>query len=187
MTSDDGRPLILFVCTGNICRSPAAELLLAAVAGGCAVRSAGTAGLEGRPVQPEMAVRLEAAGISTGGFAARRLTPGLLRPAGLVLTMTREHRAATVELWPAAVRRTFMLAELARLLAAAPPTDHPTGPLAERLPALAALAAAQRRQVGCDPTVDDIADPYRRGDAAYGRAYEQITRTVAVLAPLLQP
>jgi protein-tyrosine phosphatase len=40
----------------------------------------------------------------------------MLKEADLILPMTRNQRGLVVELWPAAVRRTFTLREFARLL-----------------------------------------------------------------------
>ena len=53
---------ISFICTGNICRSPAIERLFrSAFAGGSgvAVHSAGTGALVGQPIQPPMVALLE--------------------------------------------------------------------------------------------------------------------------------
>jgi protein-tyrosine phosphatase len=63
-----------------------------------------------------MARLLRGNGAEVETFAAHRLTANLVREADLVLTLTRLHRSTVVDLWPAAVRRTFTLRELARLL-----------------------------------------------------------------------
>ncbi|SFR72172.1 protein-tyrosine phosphatase [Agromyces sp. CF514] len=113
---------VLVVCTGNICRSPVAERVLAArlAAAGIddvRVSSAGTSALVGEPMTPEaadLAVRL---GADPTGHAARRLTAQLIEDADLVLTATRAHRAQVAELVPRAARRAFTLREFARVLA----------------------------------------------------------------------
>ena len=64
---------------------------------------------------------LRVRGAVAEGFAARNIDPRLIKAADLVLTADLGHRAAVVELWPAAVRRTFTLKEFARLLAAVDP------------------------------------------------------------------
>ena len=71
---------ILFVCHGNICRSPMAEFLmkeLAAQAGRAAefeIASAATSSEElGNPVYPPVAALLRGRGISCKGKAARQL------------------------------------------------------------------------------------------------------------------
>ncbi len=183
----EGQPQILMVCTGNICRSPAAELLLAAALGphaGVRVASAGTHAVVGAPVHPPMANLLGAAGTPFGAFLARQLTAGLVRESALLIAMTRRHRGHVVELAPAAVRRTFTYRELARFADVVAP-NLPAGTPAERLSALIPLAAAQRGRVPVDPGDDDIDDPYQRGDAAYARAFAQVSEATASLARAL--
>ena len=66
---------ILYVCTGNLCRSPAAELLTAAWldkhvgedGGAFAVSSGGTHGLTGHPMDADAARALEQQGCSAEG------------------------------------------------------------------------------------------------------------------------
>lgn len=153
---------ILTVCLGNVCRSPQAELLLAArlrEQGVVApeVSSAGARALVGRRVDPSSAAELELRGIAHDAFAARQLTPALVQPAALVLTATRDLRSRVLEEVPGALRRTFTLREFAahceRLV---PAQDSPYADPS----ALVAEAAAQRgRLVLEDP---DIPDPIGR-------------------------
>ncbi len=91
---------VLFVCTGNICRSPMAERMLrqalAEVLGARAaafkVESAGTWGHEGSMMEPNAEAVLRERGARTEAFAARELAPEHLVIADLVLTATAEHR-----------------------------------------------------------------------------------------------
>ncbi|WP_434966157.1 low molecular weight phosphatase family protein [Janibacter indicus] len=188
MTSDETFR-ILTICTGNVCRSPAAELIL-----GDAVRrvgaddvditSAGTRPLEGQGVDPEMARLLVADGIDVEGFVARRLTAGMVRDADLVLGLTREHRSAAVQLRPAALRQAFTLLELARLVARVEPgeVEAVAGPevsFADRLRALAQLAPRHRSVVAAE--LEDIEDPYRRGPEAFARVHARIAEAVEII------
>jgi protein-tyrosine phosphatase len=187
---------ILFVCTGNVCRSPAAERLLrraldrasGGISGlsGVDVASAGTGALIGEPITPPMAALIDRAGADPEDFAARQLTRALLRPADLIITMTSEHRRDAVTLLPAAVQRTFVLAELAQMLgevevgevAAAGGASSSSG---ERI--RAAVAAAKRyRTPGVDP-VEDVIDPYGRSSSVYAASFAQIQ---AALEPLVR-
>ena len=187
---------ILFVCTGNVCRSPAAERLLrreldgasGGISGlsGVDVASAGTGALIGEPISPPMAALIARAGADPEDFAARQLTGAILRPADLVITMTSEHRRDAVTLLPAAVQRTFVLAELAQMLgevevgevAAAGGVSSSSG---ERI--RAAVAAAKRyRTPGVDP-VEDVIDPYGRSSSVYAASFAQIQ---AALEPLVR-
>ena len=168
---------LLVVCTGNICRSPAAERLLDAGLGpdsGVRVHSAGTGALAGYPVSPPMVPLIMAAGAAGDGFAARQLTAGMVRDAGLVLALTREHRSRVVDLYHAAVRRTFTLRELGRLVRGVDPAALPVGSPAERLAALAPLASAQRGRHPVAPSEDDVLDPYRRSERVYADVFAQI-------------
>ena len=175
---------ILVVCTGNICRSPAAAAYLGCRLGTDAV-TVSSAGLEarvGEPVAPQMA-RLSH--VPLDGFAARHLTPEMIREADLVLTMTRDQRAAVVAKVPAAVRRTFTLVEfatLAEVVANAEDGLPPGG--VERVAAVVALAPRFRslRPHGDD---DDIEDPYGGRSAAYARAMLRIRAAVEAVGTAL--
>lgn len=171
---------ILVVCTGNICRSPAAEYLLrSALDDSVSIRSAGTHAVVGAPVDPPMAAQLP---MSCEGFAAQQLTAPLVRDADLVLTLTRGHRARTVETFPAAVRRAFTLREFARILAL--PEEFPTGDTAAEFLTHAVPRAAELRPRArvADPRDDDIADPYGLEDAVFADCFAQLDAAVQVIA-----
>ena len=111
---------IVFVCTGNVCRSPTAERLAIAYGGRShfqdfTASSAGTHALTGHPIQPYAARVLEKLGGDSSHFAARQLTPTIAADADLVLTMTRAHRDDVLKLAPQQLHRTFTLREAARL------------------------------------------------------------------------
>jgi protein-tyrosine phosphatase len=176
---------VLVVCTGNICRSPAVERLLAHALGpeaGVGVGSAGVRAVVGAPMSAPMVELVEAAGASAAGFTARQVTAPLVKNADLVLALTGSHRAALVELVPAAVRRTFTVRELARLLADVDPAALPSGPVPERLAALVPLAAAQRGHRTADAREDDVVDPYGGGSRLYALAFGQLEPAVRAIA-----
>lgn len=108
---------ILFVCTGNICRSPTAERLASAL-GGDELRasSAGTRAVIGHPMHPESAEVLRRLGGDPKGFVARQLKPAIAADADLILTMTTMHRDYVLEYAPRQLRRTFTLTEAVRLI-----------------------------------------------------------------------
>lgn len=175
---------ILCICTGNVCRSPAAERLLAGALGpSVTVSSAGTYALIGQSFSPPMDQLVLEGGADPVGFVARQLSETQLREADLVLGMTREHRSAAVELVPAVVRRSFTLREYARLLGRIDRDLLPGGSPAERARAALPLAAAQRRQAGA--AEDDVADPYGRADSAYALAFSDIEQAVRSIAAVL--
>ncbi len=94
---------ILFVCTGNTCRSPIAEGLLREALAARAidqvtVASAGTGAWEGAPVsEGAYLVGLEN-GLDLSEHRARLLTRDMVREADLVLTMSGHHLARVAEL-----------------------------------------------------------------------------------------
>src|SRR4051812_36140373 len=86
---------ILFVCTGNICRSPYAERRLRQLLPdtGVPISSAGTGAVMGSGIESATSEALRRLGADVTGFAARAVTPQLVEGAELVLTLTRGHRA----------------------------------------------------------------------------------------------
>lgn len=78
---------IMFVCTGNICRSPMGELLLTRYLSGTTVQvsSAGTHGLPMHQIDPNSALLMESVGIEPSGFRSRRLTQPMAKSADLIL------------------------------------------------------------------------------------------------------
>jgi protein-tyrosine phosphatase len=110
---------VLFVCTGNICRSPMAEAMLRhrlELAGRdreVTVRSAGVLD-SGRPAAWQAMDALAPRRLSLDEHRSTRLTSHLLADVDLVLGMAREHVRAVVVAEPAAWPRTFTLKELVR-------------------------------------------------------------------------
>ncbi|WP_163726142.1 arsenate reductase/protein-tyrosine-phosphatase family protein [Mycolicibacterium psychrotolerans] len=111
---------LLFVCTGNICRSPTAERLAAQFASerrlvGLRFSSAGIRAVIGHPIHPGSAAVLQVLGGDPSAFQARQLTSRLASAADLILGMTKQHREAVLEIAPQKLHRTFTLAEAAQI------------------------------------------------------------------------
>jgi len=178
-------PRILAVCTGNICRSPAIQLLLTARVGGVAtIASAGTHAIVGAPVAGPMAALLDDAGAPTNGFAARQITERLIVGADLILTASAGHRSSVVSLAPRAMRRCFTLLEFARAVKSFRPGPERTP--ADRVRALAAHAALARPRMRLTEADTDIPDPYGEPQEVYDQAFEMILGAVDVIAPVLR-
>ena len=109
---------ILFVCTGNVCRSPIAEFLLKQKLSASPffeVSSAGTMALVGRPVAEEMAEVCQVNHLNVGGFKGRKLTRSIIDNSDLVLTMTSEQRRRIIEDWPDVADKTTHISNTLQL------------------------------------------------------------------------
>lgn len=90
---------ILIVCTGNTCRSPAAEIILKSMikkqglADKIKVSSAGIYAQEGDIISYKMVDALKELGYAaTKSKKARQLTMDMLKKADLILTATKSHK-----------------------------------------------------------------------------------------------
>ncbi len=104
---------ILTVCTGNICRSPAAEFLLRQriekIGRRVETRSAGTGALVNHPAEDATCAMMSARGVDLSTHRATQLTRERLRWAELVLVMEKHHRDAVLAMDPTARGKTFLL------------------------------------------------------------------------------
>jgi protein-tyrosine phosphatase len=129
--SDTRKPYrVLFVCMGNICRSPAAEIVFrhlvdeAGLDGRIDIDSAGTIGYHrGNPPDPRMAETLRARGYTIAG-RARQVRPADLLDFDLLLVADEDNRADVHALDPDGSHR-----DKVRLL-----TEFCTGHDAPRVP-----------------------------------------------------
>ncbi len=116
------RRVILFVCSGNTCRSPMAESIArfeAAKALNIApdaladhdidIISAGAFALPGAPMTPEAEAALQQLNIPHTPHAARQLTTGLINQADVILCMTEGHRLAVTDIAPDSAHKAQLL------------------------------------------------------------------------------
>jgi protein-tyrosine phosphatase len=165
---------VLFICTGNICRSPTAERLALVYNSdlpipGFISSSAGTHALVGSPMHPDAATALQRLGGDPSNFVARRVSEKLVSNVDLVLTMTKQHRDDFLEVAPRHLHRTFTLSEASQLCTKFEPEK------------LADLRRLRPLQMADD--YDDIEDPIGQDMQFFERTAMQITK---LLPPVLE-
>ena len=97
--------MVLFVCTGNTCRSPMDEI----DRHGVVVASAGLAAWGGGPASTNAVEAMQEMGGNLGRHESQPLTESLVAQADVILTMTASHRAAILAQFPEAGGRLMML------------------------------------------------------------------------------
>src|SRR4051812_130370 len=105
---------VLFVCTGNVCRSPMAEgLFKHAVRGRGTYRvlSAGVGAVDGQPASDHAVRALREIGIDISLHRSRHLTSDVVAQADYIFGMTHSHVDAIMILYPQAAEKTFLLRE----------------------------------------------------------------------------
>jgi len=122
-TNEFGRvSQLLFICSGNTCRSPMAAAIGNAeiarrlglpfeVAGHANVQvlSAGVSAQMGAPMTPEAKQALRLLGIPANGHRARNVTVEMTQQVERIFCMTHAHRDAVIDLAPAAAEKTLCL------------------------------------------------------------------------------
>ncbi len=104
----------LFICTGNVCRSPMAEgLFREATKGRTDIRvlSAGVGAINGQPPSAHSVTAMRQLGIDISKQRSMMLTGALVDSADYIFGMTRGHVEAVQLLYPQASEKTFLLRE----------------------------------------------------------------------------
>jgi RpiB/LacA/LacB family sugar-phosphate isomerase len=147
---------ILFICTGNVCRSPMAEALFRHATDGRGefrVLSAGLGAVDGQPPTPHSVTAMRELGIDISGQRSRMFTADLVRQADFIFGMTHGHVDTVALLYPQAAEKTFLLREFDESL---------------------------------DPYEKDISDPIGSPYDVYVHCREQIQQGIAALLKFME-
>lgn len=111
--------VILFVCTGNLCRSPMAAALLRqrlaaeGLADSYRILSAGVWAMNGRPASENARAVMAERGLDISDHVARTLTTEDVAEADLILVMAQEHEQLIHHTWPQYRWKVHRLSEMA--------------------------------------------------------------------------
>lgn len=190
---------ILFVCTGNTCRSPMAEFVLKSKSDTIKVESAGIYASFASPISDGTKQVLDEAEIKFN-HQSKLITKELIDWANLVLTMTHEHKQLLNQMFPSIKGKVFTLKEynikykerassryfdaLERLKAKQRKFKEPKEELESELERELAITKFVKEEleeveaIRWELIAEDIQDPFGKSIAAYQATYNELTKEI---------
>jgi protein-tyrosine phosphatase len=182
-----GNIKLLFVCTANMCRSPAAAAFMRQRMAERETNAlVGSAGLleGGHPCPQHLVFVMATYGLDLTEHRSRQLTPAIVEAADLIVTMERRHLREVALMSDEAFPRTFTLKELVRR-----GTDIGGRPAEQPIAEWMAKAHAERSAgdlLGAS-SEDDVNDPYLGSLEDYESTCRQLDSLTRALTELIWP
>ena len=179
---------VLFLCTGNLCRSPSAALLLEQqlAQSGTTGQTVHSAGVMGAPFGPPEALVKEGHdfGVNLDDHVPRKVDGAMIADADLVIGMSREHVREVVLADPPSFAKTFTLREIVRR-----GRERGSRRPDETLEHWLARMHDGRRHADLlgDSAQDDIADPMGGSPDDYRRMLTEVSALTQSLRQLAWP
>jgi len=167
----------VFVCTGNVARSAAAEIIASQLSEEYGLTddwiftSAGTSALSGSRVYRHVGKQLDDRGYDISGYRAKQLTEDMVERATLILVAEAEHADWIIREWPQYHHKVHLIKQVANL-------KQEVGSEAEPISYLYSHNQAPRSS-------DNIGDPYRQGKEAARIAVDEIENSLFEILPWL--
>jgi len=172
---------VLFVCTGNVCRSPMAEGFLRDQAHRRGLdidaRSTGTHAWNGRAATVDGRRVMAELGVPIDDHRTLELDRDLIDWADLVICLATEHLRQTRRTFPDAADKTFTLKGFLEILPSLPPCDDTESWLG---------AAGKHRRLADAVASPDVDDPFGERTAAYRRVATEIRDLIERMADGLE-
>ena len=170
---------VLFICTGNICRSPMGELLLP---NSCPILNPTVRAHAGssHEIAPNSKRLLDQHGIDSSSFRAKRVTPQIAQGSDLILCFEHEQRKEIAVIAPTAARKTFLINDFANMCVYCKEQGYMGGNTRqEKLESVIDNASMIRPMI---PDTNNVEDPIGKDFAVYQAAYNEICKALQTIA-----